>query len=123
MSKEIKLSAIQCFLLVLFLLVGWEVLIRIYTPTGDNWMWGQNMIIYFVGLCTLTTISNIIGSSFQEKAKIVVMFFQIIAVLIYLILNVENRPYRSTFMAIASILALVAGAYLMKYLAKEEHAS
>lgn len=117
MNRELKLSVIQCFLLLLFLLVGWELLIIVYTPMGDNWMWGQYMIIYCIGVCVLVAVSNIIGSSFSEKMKKGVSVFQILTVMTYLIFNISYRPYRALFMAIASVSAIILGIYLMNYLA------
>ncbi|KYG83603.1 hypothetical protein AWN68_02020 [Roseivirga echinicomitans] len=115
MNSKLQLSAIQSILIFLFILIGWELLALVYTPHGDNWMWGQSLIIYCVFISALISVSNIISSSFNRRGESAALIFQIMVVITYLAFNFGQRPYRSIFIATFSIAAIVLGTYLMKW--------
>lgn len=115
MKSTLKVSFVQCILLLLLLFVGWEIIRHIILPKGNNWMWIQFMLIYGVLFCLVITVINIIGSLFRGKVRIIVPIFQITILLIYYFSNFSYRPLRMTFLAISGIIAVLLGRYIHGY--------
>ena len=99
---------VQVIFALIAVFVGWELLILVIEPSGNNWMWQMEMRLFFGGLTALIICSALIVRRLGiTMSRIRISgIVQVILLVLWYFLGRDVFPYRNLFLLFCGIITV-----------------